>query len=187
MPMIECTLIKGYDQDTRQLLAERVTDAACATIGADPDLVIVTIKEVDGSNYMRGRTNRKPAAAPAHPEDIVRQFLSAMENRDLDQASEFLAEGFSMTFPGNACFRKLTELVDWAKTRYQSVSKTFDGFDTALHGMDAVVTCSGTLSGQWLDGTSFSSIRFMDRFTLTGGKITSQQVWNDLAETAQKG
>ena len=64
MPMIECTLIKGYEKDTRQLLAERVTDAASSTIGAHPDQVIVTIKEVHATNYMRGRATRTPAAAP---------------------------------------------------------------------------------------------------------------------------
>ena len=55
MPMIECTLIEGYAQATRKLLAERVTDAASSTIGAHPDQVIVTIKEVLATNYMRGR------------------------------------------------------------------------------------------------------------------------------------
>jgi phenylpyruvate tautomerase PptA (4-oxalocrotonate tautomerase family) len=43
--MIECTLIKGYAEKTRKLLAERVTDAASSTIGAHPDQVIVTIKK----------------------------------------------------------------------------------------------------------------------------------------------
>ena len=183
MPMIECTLIKGYDKDTRQLLAERVTDAAAATIGAHPDLVIVTIKEVDGENYMRGRINRNPAPAPAHPETIVKTFLSALENRDLKKAKIFLNDGFVMTFPGGNQFTKLEELVDWAKPRYQKISKTFDCFDTALNGQDAVVTCFGRLHGIWPDGTAFQDIRFMDRFTISGEKITSQMVWNDLAES----
>ena len=78
MPMIECTLIKGYEEKTRKLLAERVTDAASSTIGAHPDQVIVTIKEVLAANYMRGRLNRKPAAATTEPEVIVREYLSAM-------------------------------------------------------------------------------------------------------------
>lgn len=183
MPMIECTLIKGYDKNTRQLLAERVTDAAAATIGAHPDLVIVTIKEVDGENYMRGRINRNPAPAPTHPEAIVKTFLNAMENRDLDTAKTLLGDGFEMTFPGGNKYSTIEELVDWAKTRYQKIGKTFDGFDTALNGRDAVVTCFGRLHGIWTDGTAFQDIRFMDRFTISGEKITSQMVWNDLAET----
>lgn len=182
MPMIECTLIKGYDKPTRQLLAERVTDAACATIGAHPDLVIVTVKEVDGENYMRGRINRNPAPAPTHPEGIVKSFLAAMERRDMDEATSYLSDAFEMTFPGGKRFQKPEELVEWSKERYQSVSKVFDGFDTALKGQEAIVTCFGRLQGIWPDGTAFSDIRFMDRFTIIGEKITSQMVWNDLAE-----
>ncbi len=186
MPMIECTLIKGYDQQTRQLIGERLTDVACATIGAHPDLVIVTIKEVEAENYMRGRINRAPAKAPVQPEVMVRQFLDAMEQRDLARASTFLAEGFEMVFPGNNRFAQLDELVAWAKSRYQSVRKTYDGFDTSFRGTEAIVTCFGNLHGVWLDGTSFENIRFIDRFTLENGKITFQEVWNDLGEIMKK-
>ena len=35
MPLIDCTLIKGYNAATRRLLSERLTDAACSAIGAD--------------------------------------------------------------------------------------------------------------------------------------------------------
>ena len=52
MPIIECTLIKGYDNESRKLLSERITDVACTTTGADPELVIVTIKEVDGDKII---------------------------------------------------------------------------------------------------------------------------------------
>ena len=94
MPMIECTLIKGYEKDTRQLLAERVTDAASSTIGAHPDQVIVTIKEVHATNYMRGRVTRMPAAAPKQPDILVREYLSAMEQRDLELAKQYLDKRF---------------------------------------------------------------------------------------------
>ena len=182
MPMIECTLIKGYEKQTRQLLAERVTDAACATIGAHPDLVIVTIKEVEGDNYMRGRMNRNPAAAPPHPEQIVNAFLNAMENRNLEEAQHYVDDRFEMIFPGGFTFHTLEEMVSWAAHRYQKIGKAFDGFDTALCGTQAVVTCFGRLHGLWPDGTAFSDVRFMDRFTIAEGKIISQMIWNDLAE-----
>ena len=182
MPLIECTLIKGYDSEVRKRLAERVTDAACSSIGAASEFVTVTIKEVAPDNYMRGRTKRVPASAPRPAEDIVRAFLASMEARDLDSARSYLSEGFTMTFPGAARFTALEELVTWARERYQSVSKSYDGFATAFHGTTSTVFCHGTLSGTWLDGTSFSGIRFIDRFELEGETITSQMVWNDLAE-----
>ena len=182
MPLIECTLIKGYDSQVRKRLAERVTDAACSSIGAASDFVTVTIKEVDPDNYMRGRISRVPASAPKPAEDIVRGFLAAMEARDLDAAKSHLSDDFTMTFPGNTRFAELGELVAWARQRYQSVSKSYEGFETAFHGTRSTVFCFGTLSGSWPDSTRFSDIRFIDRFELEGETIVSQMVWNDMAE-----
>ena len=83
MPLIECTLIEGYNPTTRRLVSERITDAACSAIGASPEFVTVTIKEVAQENYMRGRSQKIPAPAPIQPDEIVRQFLSSMQNLSL--------------------------------------------------------------------------------------------------------
>ena len=40
----------------------------------------------------------------------------------------------------------------------------------------------GTLFGEWLDGTAFEGIRFIDRFQLSEGLIVRQDVWNDMGE-----
>ena len=93
MPLIECTLIKGYDSNTRRIIAERITDAACSSIGAAPEFVTVTINEVAADNYMRGRTGRTPATAPMQASDVVRAYLTAMENRQLGEAKTYLADG----------------------------------------------------------------------------------------------
>ena len=37
-----------------------------------------------------------------------------------------------------------------------------------------------TLSGEWPDGEVFSGIRFVARFTIRGGRLVDQAVWNDL-------
>jgi hypothetical protein len=49
-----------------------------------------------------------------------------------------------------------------------------------------VVYIKGTLSGEWPDGTPFEGIRFIDRFEIKGGKLISQEVWNDIAEERAK-
>ena len=41
--------------------------------------------------------------------------------------------------------------------------------------------CHGELAVEWLDGSTSASVRFIDRFELTDGLITRQDVWNDLA------
>lgn len=120
--------------------------------------------------------------SPPDAREVVQQYLTAMEKRELDTAQTFLAEDFSMTFPGGKAFTTLPQLVEWSKTRYQSIGKTHERFDQSQDGDETVVYCYGTLSGVWLDGTGFSGIRFIDRFVVVDGLICSQLVWNDLAE-----
>ena len=114
--------------------------------------------------------------------DIVADYLAAMERRDLEGAKRFLGPGFSMTFPGGALFHAPEELVEWGSKRYSAVGKTHERIEETAHDDCIVVYCSGTLHGLWPDGRPFSGIRFIDRFEVSGGKITKQEVWNDLAE-----
>jgi hypothetical protein len=125
-----------------------------------------------------GQECQMPDAALPTAAETVRAFLAAMEERDLPAAKGFLGDGFVMTFPGGVVMHTLPDLIDWARPRYRFVRKAYDGFDDA----GEVVYCFGTLSGEWPDGTAFSGIRFIDRFELSGCKITRQDVWNDVAE-----
>jgi ketosteroid isomerase-like protein len=116
-------------------------------------------------------------------EQLVRDFLAAMERRDLAAAKTFLAPGFFMVFPGGARFDSLEALVESARSRYRSAKKTYERFDT----FDGGVYCFGTLHGELLDGTPYSGVRFIDRFTVRDGKLVDQRVWNDLAEARAPG
>ena len=126
--------------------------------------------------------------------EIVRTYLRLVEARDLDAASALLDRDVTITFPGGRRFDSLVDQVASSGSRFRSVRKMFDRFDTAIsqgdgrddgddHGQDHVVVYAfGTLAGTALDGASFDSVRFLDRFELRGGLIVSQMVWNDLAE-----
>lgn len=184
MPVIELHVIEGYSDADKTRLCAALTDAVRMVVPVDPDAVTVMINERRVHEYMRGRTHRTPAAASQDPTDIIRAYLAAMEARDLDAARALLAPGFSMTFPGTAPMAALEDLIAWSKPRYQYVAKTYDGFDAMLgQGGAAIVYCRGTLAGKWPDGTAFDGIRFIDRFELVAGRITRQDVWNDIAET----
>ena len=117
---------------------------------------------------------------------IIKEYLQAMEDRDLARASTFLADEFLMHFPGDQIFHTLDELVAWSKPRYQWVKKTYAQFDICPAGKERVVYCYGTLHGQWPDGSIFGDIRFIDRFVVRDNLLTNQQVWNDLAEVANR-
>lgn len=183
MPVVRVTLIEGYSDETRQRLGHALTDAVRSTIAAPLEGITIAIEELKPENYMRGRQSRTPGAAKPDPADIVRSFLQAMEDRDLDAARSHLAPEFRMTFPGPAEFKTLEELIAWAKPRYRFVRKTYEHFDACAGEAGSAVYCHGTLSGEWPDGTPFEGIRFIDRFEIADGLIRRQQVWNDLAES----
>ena len=45
-----------------------------------------------------------------------------------------------------------------------------------------VVYNTGTLHGEWPDGSTFEGNRYVDRYTLRDGLIVRMEVWNDSAE-----
>ena len=131
---------------------------------------------------------RDPGTAPMHDAPAVRQvidFLRAMERRDLDAARVHLAPGFTMCFPGGGEMTRLEELVERSARRYRHVAKDFDILDACGSDGRVVVYCAGRLHGEWVDGTRFSGIRFIDRFELRDGRIVRQDVWNDVAATGR--
>ena len=183
MPVIELHLIEGYDDAAKARLGTALTDAVRSVIPAAPEATTVLIHEVAAAGYMRGGRSRQPAPPLPDPAAVVRSFLDAMERRDLDAARAMLSEDFAMTFPGPVRMTRLEDLIAWARPRYARVTKRYERFD-ALPGPDgAIVYCFGTLSGEWPDGRRFDGIRFIDRFEIAGGRLTRQDVWNDMGET----
>jgi len=182
MPIITVTLIEGYDRSLHTALATALSHTACALTGADPDGVTIVINEVATDNYMRGGRHKTPGRPPRRGRDIVHKYLNAMEARDLDRARDFLAQDFTMIFPGSRKFRTLEELCDWAAGRYRHIAKDYEQFDEIPGEGGSIVYCHGTLHGEFPDGTAFSGIRFIDRFEIVSEKLSRQQVWNDLGE-----
>ncbi len=182
MPVVEIHLIEGYTAPDKARLGKALTEAVASVVAAAPDAITVMIHDLPATDYFRGGTPREPAPALPDPATTVRAYLDAMEARDLDKAQGMLGDGFVMVFPGAAPMKKLQELVDWSRPRYHFVKKTYKGFDVTQSDAIQIVYARGTLQGEWPDGTAFGGVRFIDRFELTGGLITRQEVWNDLGE-----
>lgn len=181
MPVVNVTLLKGYDLATREALGLALTNAVQGVIAAPPEAIVVGFQELDAGNYYRGGQSRVGGRALPAPASQVRGFLAAMEERNLETARTFLAPDFTMTFPGGITMTELEALVAFSKARYKFVRKTFESFDAGWQGDRAVVHCHGTLAGEGLDGQMFSGVRFIDRFELKDGLLCRQQVWNELA------
>lgn len=180
MPVISITLLPGYSAQAQQRLVRRVAIATRSVIAAPAAGTTVFVNQ--SSTYLRdGLVHSTGGSEQPDASALVREFLSLMQARELGAAAGFLAPGFVMHFPGGSSMQRLEQLVDWASSRYRSVTKDFERFDESWTAEGAVVYCSGTLRGVWLDGTAFSGIRFIDRFEIAQGLIQRQDVWNDLA------
>lgn len=112
-------------------------------------------------------------------------YLQACEDRDLDAAGQHLAPGAVLQFPGGVEYHSLTELVDAPKV-YAWVRKNRDRYAVATEPHRTTVTSMGRLYGEWLDGTPFEDIRYVDVLVFEDDLITSQFVWNDLCERAPR-
>jgi hypothetical protein len=111
---------------------------------------------------------------------LVREYLQAWADRNLEAARGFLAAGFTMVYPGDARFSRLEDLAAQMAQRYRSVRKRFERFDEMPAAEGTVVYCFGTLSGEFADGRRFEEVRFIDRFTVKDGLLVDHRVWNDL-------
>ena len=185
MPVVSITLLPGYSAQARERLVERTARSVRSVIAASNAGTTVFVQEAatyqrDGQRFSAGGPELPDAGA------LVRHFLERMQVRDLQAAEKLLAPGFVMTFPGAPAMHHFGELLEWAKTRYSRIGKQFDRIDQCWGEESTVVYCSGTLEGVWLDGSTFSGIRFIDRFEVAGGLLVRQDVWNDLGEMMQR-
>lgn len=182
MPIIEAHILEGYDPAEKARLHSALTDAVRTCVAAPEEGITVLLHEYASENYSRGGRSRTPGPAHPDPVEIVLSFLRSLEARDLVGVSALLNPGFKMVFPGAEPMDTLDQLIAWAKGRYRFVKKTIEATEAFPAKEGSVVYIRGTLHGEWPDGAAFSGIRFVDRFEVVGGKITKQDVWNDIAE-----
>ena len=114
--------------------------------------------------------------------DLVLSYLAAMERRDLKAARACMGPNPEIMFPGGRAFSDINQIAANSGTRYRVVKKDIARVETWTDGPRVVVLVSGTLYGEWPDGTAFDGIRFVDRIEVEDGAIMRQDVWNDAGE-----
>jgi ketosteroid isomerase-like protein len=115
---------------------------------------------------------------------IVEEFLRILMVPDPESARRYCAPDMEIRFTGNRLMRDPTECAAFNRGRYKWVKKRFGPTHVATGGTDeeTVVYQTGTLYGEWPDGTPFEDNRYVDRYVVRHGKIARMEVWNDSAE-----
>ena len=115
---------------------------------------------------------------------IVEEFLRLLMIPDPDAARRYCDGDFEIRFTGNRLMRDPAECAAFNRGRYKWVKKAFGPTHVVAGGTDAetVVYQTGTLYGEWPDGTPFEGNRYVDRYVVRRGKIVKMEVWNDSAE-----
>ena len=115
---------------------------------------------------------------------LVEEYLRLLMIPAPDRASAFVAPDLLIRFTGGREMGSPQECAAFNATRYAWVKKKFEGTEVVAGASDeeTVVYMTGTLYGEWTDGTPFSGNRCVDRYVVRHGRITSMDVWNDSAE-----
>ena len=119
------------------------------------------------------------------PVKIVEEYLRIHMIPDPATAKRlFCAPEMEIRFTGNRLMHDPAEATAFNKARYKWVKKKFGPTHVVAGGgpEETTVYQTGTLYGEWLDGTPFEGNRYVDRFVVKGGEIVKMDVWNDSAE-----
>jgi hypothetical protein len=115
---------------------------------------------------------------------IVEEYLRLLMIPDPAGARKYCAPRMEIRFTGDRRMHDPAECAAFNKARYKWVKKQFGPTHVAEGGTpeETTVYQTGTLYGEWLDGTPFEGNRYVDRYVVSHGKIVKMEVWNDSAE-----
>ena len=118
------------------------------------------------------------------PVKIVEEYLRLHMIPDPDAARQHCAPDIEIRFTGNRLMHDPAEATAFNRSRYKWVKKKFGPSHVVAGGSEEETTVyqTGTLYGEWPDGTPFEGNRYVDRYVVRRGKIVKMEVWNDSAE-----
>jgi ketosteroid isomerase-like protein len=121
---------------------------------------------------------------PSQAAGIVEEYLRVLMIPDPAAARQYCAPDLEIRFTGGRLMREPAECAAFNAGRYKWVKKKFGPTHVVEGGTpeETVVYQTGTLHGEWLDGSPFEDNRYVDRYVVRHGKIVKMEVWNDSAE-----
>jgi hypothetical protein len=113
---------------------------------------------------------------------VVRAFILAVNERNVEAARAATGPGLKMTFPGNTVMHSIDEFFTWVAGRSPKSAYLYDTVDV-LEDRDALVAyASGSVVGETVSGLSFSGVRVIDKFVIRNGKVVEKEAWSDMAD-----
>jgi ketosteroid isomerase-like protein len=131
---------------------------------------------------------QSPAESTSSPDEtasaaaLVERFLVASMVPDPETAATLMSADVVITFTGGRNFKHPRDSTGFNAMRYKWVKKKMERTDVAPGDGETIVYNTGTLYGEWRDGTPFEGNRYVDRFVVRDGRIVQMDVWNDSAE-----
>jgi len=121
---------------------------------------------------------------PTDPAALVEDYLRILMIPDPAGARRFVAPGVEIVFTGARAMSDIGQCAAFNAKRYRWVKKRFEHTHVVAGGTieEAIVYNTGTLHGEWPDGSPFEGNRYVDRYTLADGLIVRMEVWNDSGE-----
>src|SRR5687768_12845184 len=100
------------------------------------------------------------------PAKIVEEYLRLHMIPDPDAARRFCAPEMEIRFTGNRLMHDPAEATAFNRARYKWVKKKFGPTHVVAGGSaeETIVYQTGTLYGEWPDGTPFEGNRYVDRY-----------------------
>lgn len=166
MPVVQATLIQGYDAETKSRLAKSLTRAVRGVMAAPLEAVIVIFNEVHPTAYARGGVSRTPGPPLRPAVDVVRDFAAALAAGDATALAPHVAGDFAAKGHGV----QPLALADYLQ-RAKGMAKHYEGFDEALTDDGSVVIAHGTVRGPQGDA------RCIDRFVVRANVVTEVTSW----------
>ncbi|MDL2403356.1 tautomerase family protein [Rhizobium mayense] len=160
MPVIETTLIEGYDAETKTRLMKGMARVVRSVIAAVPEGTITVIREVSPSSYARGGIPRVPGPPLPPAADVVSAFAKALSEGDQGKAAALLTPEFAATDARGAS-------VDLAAMMKSAAGRAYLRFDESVNDEDVLVFAEGTAG----------AARFIERFTISGRLISAYAIW----------
>lgn len=163
MPVVETTIIQGYDDATKARLLKGMTRVVRSVMAAPPEGVVTILRELAPSSYARGGVSRVPGPPLPPATEVAAALAEALAKDDAEAAGKLVAEGFVVI---DAQGRRLG-LAEAVKVS-AGLGKSYEQFVEALTDDGCLVFGHGTVKG---------GARFIDRFRLAGPVISEQVSW----------